>query len=69
MTWANGTEQQLQDARRELESAEQELKSGTEAARVRYARALHEADLAGRRADRMARDHRRQQNSWRLVAG
>ncbi|RKH10683.1 hypothetical protein D7Y13_17080 [Corallococcus praedator] len=69
MTWTNGTEQQLQDARRELEAAERELASGTEAARVRYARALYEADLAHRRADRMARDSRRQQLSWRPVAG
>ncbi|AFE05470.1 hypothetical protein D7V80_27715 [Corallococcus sp. CA054B] len=69
MTWANGTEQQLQDARRELEAAERELTTGTEAARVRYARALYEADLAGRRADRMARDSRRQQLTWRPVAG
>ncbi|MBN9684999.1 MULTISPECIES: hypothetical protein [unclassified Corallococcus] len=69
MTWANGTEQQLQDARRELEAAERELSTGTEAARVRYARALYEADLAGRRADRMARDSRRQQLTWRPVAG
>ncbi|MCY1047377.1 hypothetical protein OV208_39125 [Corallococcus sp. bb12-1] len=69
MTWTNGTEQQLQDARRELEAAEQDLASGTEAARVRYARALYEADLAHRRADRMARDSRRQQQSWRPVAG
>ncbi|RKH47830.1 hypothetical protein D7X55_13360 [Corallococcus sp. AB049A] len=69
MTWANGTEQQLQDARRELEAAERELDTGTEAARVRYARALYEADLAGRRADRMARDSRRHQRTWRPVAG
>ncbi|MBN8231972.1 hypothetical protein JYK02_31100 [Corallococcus macrosporus] len=69
MTWANGTEQQLQDARRELEAAERELDTGTEAARVRYARALYEADLAGRRADRMARDSRRHQMTWRPVAG
>ncbi|MFB1479054.1 hypothetical protein [Corallococcus sp. RDP092CA] len=69
MTWANGTEQQLQDARRELEAAEKELNTGTEAARVRYARALYEADLAERRADRMARDSRRHQLTWRPVAG
>ncbi|WP_223646316.1 hypothetical protein [Corallococcus sp. EGB] len=69
MTWADGTEQQLQDARRELEAAERELITGTEAARVRYARALYEADLAGRRADRMARDSRRHQATWRPVAG
>lgn len=62
-------EQQLQEARRELESAEQGLKAGTEASRVRYARALHEADIAERRAQRQAREHARHQRSWRLAAG
>lgn len=62
-------DQQLQEARRELEAAEQGLKAGTEAARVRYARALHEADLAERRAQRAAREHARHQRSWRLAAG
>ncbi|MCP3137902.1 hypothetical protein [Pyxidicoccus xibeiensis] len=60
---------QLQEARRELEAAEQGLAAGTEAARVRYARALHEADLAERRAERRARENMRHQRSWRLVAG
>ncbi|WP_205519539.1 hypothetical protein [Pyxidicoccus caerfyrddinensis] len=62
-------DQQLQEARRELEAAEQGLKAGTEAARVRYARALHEADLAEHRAQRAAREHVRHQRSWRLAAG
>ena len=43
MAYQDRVEQQLQEARRELEAAEQGLKAGTEAARVRYARALHEA--------------------------
>jgi hypothetical protein len=62
-------EQQLQEARRELALAEQGLTAGTEAARVRYARALHEADIAERRAERHARESRRHQQSWRLAAG
>ncbi|NMO21741.1 hypothetical protein HPC49_42205 [Pyxidicoccus fallax] len=69
MSFENRAEQQLQEARRELEAAEQGLASGTEAARVRYARALHEADIAERRAQRHARESRRHQQSWRLAAG
>ncbi|MFP2929459.1 hypothetical protein ACLESO_30530 [Pyxidicoccus sp. 3LG] len=69
MTSETRFDSQLQEARRELEAAEQGLTAGTEAARVRYARALHEADLAERRAWRMARESMRQQRSWRLVAG
>ncbi|MBJ6762394.1 hypothetical protein JGU66_16615 [Myxococcaceae bacterium JPH2] len=69
MTWEQRTEQQLQEARGELKDAERELSAGTEAARVRYARALYEADIAERRAERMVRDHRRHQQSWKPVAG
>lgn len=69
MAYQDRVEQQLQEARRELEAAEQGLTAGTEAARVRYARALHEADLAERIAQRAAREHARHQRSWRLVAG
>jgi hypothetical protein len=69
MALQDRVEQQLQEARRELESAEQGLTAGTEAARVRYARALHEADIAGRRATRHAREQARHQRSWRLAAG
>ncbi|MBZ4399527.1 hypothetical protein OWM54_00960 [Myxococcus sp. MISCRS1] len=69
MTYAERVEQQREEARRELAAAEQELASGGEAARVRYARALHEADLAEARAQRHAREGRRHQHSWRLVAG
>jgi hypothetical protein len=69
MTWEQRTEAQRHEARRELEAAQQGLASNTEAARVRYARALCEADIAERQVERMARDHRRHQQSWRLSAG
>lgn len=69
MTYPMNAEQQLQEARRELEAAEKGLVDGSEAARVRYARALHEADLAERRAVRQARERARHQRSWRLAAG
>jgi len=69
MSYQDRVEQQLQEARRELESAEQGLAAGTEASRVRYARALHEADIAERRAQRQAREQARHQQSWRLAAG
>ncbi|NOK04019.1 hypothetical protein HNV27_20920 [Myxococcus xanthus] len=69
MTYEDRIEQQLLDARRELEQADKDLATGTEAARVRYARALHEADIAERRALRHAREARNHQKSWRLVAG
>jgi hypothetical protein len=50
-------EKELSSARRELAEAERELKEETsEAARTRYARALHEADLAEGRAARLARE-------------
>ncbi|HZI11129.1 MAG TPA: hypothetical protein VE153_12135 [Myxococcus sp.] len=69
MTFPMTAEQQLQDARRELTAAEQGLSAGTEAARVRYARALHEADIAERRAERQARERNRQHRSWWLAVG
>jgi|GEM_PF-1732666 hypothetical protein len=69
MSYQDRVEQQLQEARRELESAEQGLAAGTEASRVRYTRALHEADIAERRAQRQAREQVRHQQSWRLAAG
>jgi hypothetical protein len=69
MAFQDRVEQQLQEARRELELAEQGLTAGTEASRVRYARALHEADIAERRAWRQAREDVRHQRSWRLAAG
>ncbi|AEI67618.1 hypothetical protein [Corallococcus macrosporus] len=69
MTYEDRIEQQLLDARRELAQADRDLATGTEAARVRYARALHEADIAERRAQRHAREQWNHQRSWRLVAG
>jgi hypothetical protein len=61
-------EQELRDARRELANAEAGLKDGTEAARTRYARALHEADLAEHRAARLSRQRSWLSESWRLAA-
>ncbi|GHG76254.1 hypothetical protein [Comamonas sp. JC664] len=69
MTYEDRIEQQLLEARRELEAAVEGLSAGTEAARVRYGRALHEADLAERQAQRQARERRQHQRSWSLVAG
>ncbi|XXF75064.1 hypothetical protein P2318_18510 [Myxococcaceae bacterium GXIMD 01537] len=61
MTWLEMTQQHLMEARRELVAAEQGLVAGTEAARSRYARAVHEAELAEQRASRA---HREQQPAW-----
>ncbi|WP_426752507.1 hypothetical protein [Myxococcus sp. Y35] len=69
MTYEDRVEQQFLEARRELEAAVQGLSAGTEAARVRYARALHEAGIAERQAQRQAREQRHHQRSWKLVAG
>ena len=69
--WTKREQQELHEARRELAAAERELTANTEAARTRYARALHEADLAERRADRQARETRYQGRhvpAWRLAA-
>ena len=49
-------QQELSAARQELADAERGLLEGTEAARTRYARALHEADMAERRALRLSRE-------------
>jgi hypothetical protein len=61
-------EQELRAARRELAEAERELAANTDAARTRYARALHEADLAERRAARQARERLLPGSQWRLAA-
>jgi hypothetical protein len=61
-------EQELSAARRELAAAERGLKDNTEAARTRYARALHEADLAVHRATRLSRQRSWLNESWRLAA-
>ena len=62
-------EQELCAARRELAEAEACLSENTSAARTRYARALHEADLAEHRAACLARKRDRPDNHWRPVAG
>ena len=61
-------EQELSAARRELAEAEGCLSDNTNAARTRYARALHEADLAEQRAARLAQKARRPDDTWQLAA-
>lgn len=58
MTWAEIVSQELARAQQELSAAEEGLKAGTEASRTRYARALHEAEMAHARANRVGRDPR-----------
>jgi hypothetical protein len=60
-------EQELRAARRELAEAERGLTENTEAARMRYARAVHEAELAERMAARMSRQRSWLNESWRLA--
>ncbi|MFL5352429.1 hypothetical protein [Archangium sp.] len=60
-------EQELREARRELAEAERCLSENTEAARLRYARAVHEAELAERMAARMSRQRSWLSESWRLA--
>ena len=59
MSWLELVQQELIQARQELASAEDGLKSGTPAAHNRYLRALHEAELAEHRAEQASR------RSWR----
>lgn len=54
MSTVNPMEQELRAARLELADAERGLMENTEAARTRYARAVHEAELAERRAASVA---------------
>ena len=68
MTTIDLMEHELCAARRELANAEAGLKDGTEASRTRYARALHEADLAEHRAARLSRQRSWLSESWRLSA-
>jgi hypothetical protein len=68
MTLMETVEQELREARQELAQAEQGLAQGTEAARTRYARALHEADLAERRALRASREQSHREE-WRSSTG
>jgi hypothetical protein len=60
MTWLEMTRQRLMEAQRELEAAEQGLLAGTEVARDRYAKAVHEAELAEQQVSRASREQRQQ---------
>lgn len=62
MTWSESVQKELVLARQELLAAEEGLKDGTLAAHHRYVRAVHEAERAEQRADRVSRDPR--WNSW-----
>ena len=62
-------QQELSAARRELAEADACLSENTPAARTRYARALHEADLAEHRAACLARKRGRPDDQWHLAAG
>ncbi|WP_224241314.1 hypothetical protein [Hyalangium gracile] len=62
MSWTEIVKKELVQARRELAAAEEGLKAGTPAAHGRYARAVHEAELAERRAELAARDAQR--HTW-----
>jgi hypothetical protein len=59
MTWTEAVTKELMQARRELTAAEEGLKVGTPAAYSRYARALHEAELAEQRAECASRESQR----------
>jgi hypothetical protein len=67
MSTIDRMEQELREARRELAEAERGLPENTEAARLRYARAVHEAELAERMAARMSRQRSWLNESWRLA--
>ena len=67
MTWTQWTTDRLQQARAELAAAEEGLSAATAAARARYARALHEADLAERQAIHAERDPNWRGDGWRLA--
>lgn len=67
MSTIDQMEQELRAARRELTEAERGLAENTEAARMRYARAVHEAELAERMAARMSRQRSWLNESWRLA--
>ena len=61
-------EQELRAARQELADAERGLRENTDAARTRYARAIHEAELAEHRAAHLSRRRSWLDESWRLSA-
>jgi hypothetical protein len=59
------TDTELNAVRHELEEAERGLSAGTDAARARYARAVHELEVAERRAYRLGLESRWRSRSWR----
>ena len=69
MSWVQITNEQLSAARAELAAAEDGLCAGTDAARARYARALHEADRAERLAARCAREVTLPDSLWARAEG
>jgi hypothetical protein len=58
MIWMELVKQELAQAQRELKAAQEGLRVGTDAARTRYARALHEAERAMGHASLAGRDPR-----------
>lgn len=54
----------LSAARREHAAAAKQLSTGSESARIRFARASHELEVAERRAHRLGLDHRWRARSW-----
>lgn len=54
----------LSAARREHAAAAKQLSTGSESARIRFARASHELEVAERRAYRLGLDHRWRARSW-----
>ena len=57
----------LSAARRDFQDAQRQLSKGGEAARTRYARAMHELEVAERRANRLSLESRWRNRSWGLV--
>ncbi|MCI0569845.1 MAG: hypothetical protein L0Y66_03770 [Myxococcaceae bacterium] len=58
---------ELNAVRHEMQEAERGLAAGTEAARSRYARAIHELEVAERRAWRLSLESRWRPRSWRTA--
>jgi hypothetical protein len=55
MSWTEEVHHEVRVAQQELEQAERSLERSTEACRTRYENALHNWELACRRADLLAR--------------
>ena len=53
-----------EDSRGVVVEAERGLAAGTDAARARYARAMHELEVAERRAHRLSLESRWRSRSW-----